>query len=193
MAKPPHSPRSRLRGPSLINDNYCVNSVTGQMNSVCVTGQGDLDPVPVAAENSKVTLNVDSHVANAHIVTGLPQRKGVNPNACQLYTKIKYVKDVFCVGHLCSVNLVTNAQHAVLNPPVVARLNQCWEKWEALGSSPKVVTTLREGYTLPFRFRPHLPRSPTGISNYHNSAKQSFLVEALYQLINKNAVEPVEN
>ena len=31
------------------------------------------------------------------------------------------------------------------------------------------------------------------ISNYHNSAKQSFLVEALYQLINKNAVEPVEN
>ena len=158
------------------------------MNSVCVTGQGDLDPVLVAAENSKVTLNVDSHVANAHIVTGLPQRKGLNPNACQLYTKIKYVKDVFCVGHLCSVNLVTNAQHAVLDPPVGARLNQCWEKWEALGSSPKVVTTLREGYTLPF-----LTRSPTIISNYHNSAKQSFLLEALYQLINKNAVEPVEN
>ena len=39
MAKPPHSPRSQLRGPSLINDNYCVNSVTGQMNSVCVTGR----------------------------------------------------------------------------------------------------------------------------------------------------------
>ena len=91
------SPRSLLRDPSLINDNYCVNSVTGQTNSVCVTGQGDLDPVPVAAENSKVSLNVDSHVANAHIVTGLPQRKGINPNACQLYTKIKYVKDVFCV------------------------------------------------------------------------------------------------
>ena len=193
MAKPPHSPRSRLRGPSLINDNYCVNSVTGQMNSVCVTGQGDLDPVPVAAENSKVTLNVDSHVANAHIVTGLPQRKGVNPNACQLYTEIKYVKDVFCVGHLRSVNLVTNAQHAVLDPPVGARLNQCWEKWETLGSSPKVVNILREGYTLPFRFRPHLTRSPTVISNYHNPTKQTFLLEALYQLINKNAVEPVEN
>ena len=163
------------------------------MNSLCVTGQGDLDPVLVAAENSKVTLNVDSHVANAHIVTGLPQRKGLNPNACQLYTKIKYVKDVFCVGHLCSVNLVTKAQHAVLDPPVGARLNQCWEKWEALGSSPKVVATLREGYTLPFRFRPHLTRSPTVISNYHNSAKQSFLLEALCQLINKNAVEPVEN
>ena len=59
MAKPPHSPRSRLRGPSVINDNYCVNSVTGQMNCVCVTGQGDLDPAPVIAGSSKVTLNLN--------------------------------------------------------------------------------------------------------------------------------------
>ena len=110
-----------------------------------------------------------------------------------MYTEIKYVKSVSCVGHLSSVNLVTNAQHAVIDPPVGARLSQCWEKWEALGSSPKVVNTLREGYTLPFRFRPHLTRSPTVISNYHNPTKQSFLLEALYQLINKNAVEPVKN
>ena len=52
---------------------------------------------------------------------------------------------------------------------------------------------MREGYTFSFRFRPHLTRSPTVISNYHNPTKQSFLLEALYQLINKNAVEPVEN
>ena len=163
-----------------------MNSVTGQKDSVCVTGQGDLDPAPVVAGNSKLTLNlnVDSHVANAHIVTGLPQSKGVNPNPCQIYTEIKYLKDVSCVGLL---------PHAVLNPPVGARLNLCWEKWEALGSTPKVVTTLREGYVLPFRFRPNLTRSPTVISKYHNPTKQSFLVEALYQLINKNAVEPVEN
>ena len=195
MAKPQHSPRSRLRVPSRINDNHCVNSVTGQKNSVHVTGQGDLNPAPVVAGNSKVTLNlnVDSHVANAHIVTGLPQREGINPTFCQMYTDIKYVKNVSCVGHLSSVNLVTNAPHAVLDPPVGARLHQFWEKWEALGSSPKVVTTLREGYTLPFRIRPNLTRSPTVISNYHNPAKQSFLLEALYQLIDKNAVEPVEN
>ena len=70
-----------------------------------------------------LNLTVSSCVAHAHIVTGLPQRKGVNPNACQMYTEIKYVKDVSCVGHLCSVNLVTNAQHAVIDPPVGARLN----------------------------------------------------------------------
>ena len=45
----------------------------------------------MVAGNSKVTLNlnVDSCVANAHIVTGLPQRKGVNPNACQIYTETR--------------------------------------------------------------------------------------------------------
>ena len=145
--------------------------MTAQKNSVYVTGQVGLNPTPVVARNSKVTLNlnIDFCVANAHIVTGLPQRKGVNPNACQMYTEIKYVKDVSCVGHLSSVNLVTNAPHAVIDPPVGARLHQCWEKWEALG--PVVVTTLREGYTLPFRFRPNLTRSPTVISNYHNPAK----------------------
>ena len=195
MARPQHSPRSLPRGSSLINDNHCVNSVTGQKNSVHVTGQGGLNPAPVVSKNRKVTLNfnVDSHVANAHIVTGLPQRKGLNPTFCQMYTEIKYVKNVSCVGHLCSVDLVTNAQHAVTDPPVGARLKQYWQKWESLGSSPKVVNILREGYTLPFRYRPCLTRSPTVISNYHNPTKQSFLVEALYQLINKNAVEPVEN
>ena len=147
MAKPQHSPRSRPRVSSLINDNHCLNSVIGQKNSVHVTGQGDLNPAPVVAGNSKVTLNlnVDSCVANAHIVTGLPQRKGINPTFCQMYTEIKYVKNISCVGHSSFVNLVNNAPHAVIDPPVGARLHQCWEKWEALGSSPKVVTTLREG------------------------------------------------
>ena len=191
------STKSRPKGLRSINDNYCVSNVVRLKDSVIVSDKMEgLNPPPVTDQkNSKLTLNVDSHVANAHrhIVTGLPQRKGVNPNICQLYTEIKYVKDVSCVGHLPSVKLVTNAQHAVLDPPVGARLNQCWKKWETLGSSPKVVTILREGYTLPFRFRPHLTRSPTVISNYHNPTKQSFLLEALYQLINKNAVEPVDN
>ena len=101
--------------------------MTGQKNSVCVTGQIGLKPPSVVAGDKKVTLNlnVDFCVANAHIVTGLPQRKGVNPNCCQMYTEIKYVKDVSCVGHLRSVNLVTNAPPVVTNPPVGARLQKC--------------------------------------------------------------------
>ena len=61
------------------------------------------------------------------------------------------------------------------------------------GGSPKVVTALREGYTLPFQFRPNLTRSPTVVSSYTNPHKNLNLLEALYQLVNKNAVEPVEN
>ena len=143
-------------------------------------------------KSETVFLPVNFCVANVHSVTGLPQKKGVNPNYCYNLTEIKYVKDVSCVGHLSSANIVTNVTTAV-NPPVGARLHQFWEKWEALGSSPKVVTILREGYTLPFRFRPNLTRSPTVVSNYVNPRRQANLLEALYQLMNKNAVEPVAN
>ena len=40
---------------------------------------------------------------------------------------------------------------------------------------------------------PNLTRSPTVMSNYVNPQKHSHLLEALYQLVNKNAVEPVAN
>ena len=103
------------------------------------------------------------------------------------------MKGVSCVGHLSSANLVTNVSTVAIDSPVGARLHQLWEKWEALGSSSKVVTALSEGYTLPFRFRPNLTRSPTVISNYVNPQKHSHLLEALFQLVNKNAVEPVAN
>ena len=156
----------------------------------------DLNLSPVVARDKIMTsksetvfLHVNSCVANVHSVTGLPQSKGVNPNYCYNRTEINYVKDVSCVGHLSSANVPTVA----INLPVGSRLHQFWEKWEALGSTSKVVTILREGNTLPFRFRPNLTRSPTVISNYVNPQRQSNLLEALYQLMNKNAVEPVAN
>ena len=147
MASLQLSPRNRLSVPSRVNDNQCVVSVTGLKDSVYVSGQTGLNPSPVIAGDRKVTVtsHVDFCVGNAHSVTGLPQKKGVNPNYCYKYTEIKYVKDVSCVGHLSSANLVRNAPPVVISPPVGARLHNFWEKWEVLGSSPKVVTTLREG------------------------------------------------
>ena len=65
----------------------------------------------------------------------------------------KICERCFLCRLLEAANIVTNVPTVAINPPVGARLHQFWEKWEALGSSPKVVTTLREGYTLPFRFR----------------------------------------
>ena len=87
------------------------------------------------SKSETVFLHVNSCVANVHSVTGLPQKKGVNPSYCPNYAEIKYVIDVSCVGHMSSANLVTNAPTVAITPPVGSRLHQFWEKWEALGSS----------------------------------------------------------
>ena len=93
----------------------------------------------MTSKSETVFLHVNSSAANVHSVTGLPQRKSVNPNYCHTITEIKHVNDVSCVGHLSSVTIVTNVPTVVTNPPIGVRLQQIWEKWEALGSSAKVV------------------------------------------------------
>ena len=144
MVKPQTSPKSRPRVQREVNDNYCVLNVAGVKDSVHVSAKKqDLNPSPLTSNSETVFLHVNSFVANVHSVTRLPQKKGVNPNYCYIHTEIKYVKDVSCVGHLSSGNTVTNDSTVAINPPVGAKLQQFWEKWEALGSSPKVVTILR--------------------------------------------------
>ena len=119
--------------------------MAGLKDSVYVSGQLEsLNPSPIIAGRKDLTSKsetVNSHVnscaVNVHSVTGLPQKKGVIPLYCQNYTKIKYVKDVSCVGHLSSVNLATNVPTVALDLPVGARLHQFWGKWAALGALPR--------------------------------------------------------
>ena len=85
---------------------------------------------------------------------------------------------------MSSVNLVTNVPNVAPDLPVGARLHQFWEKWAAAGASPKVVTVLREGYILPFWFRPNLTRSPT-VKLLCKSPQNLYLLEVLHQLVNK--------
>ena len=54
------------------------------------------------------------------------------------------MNDVSRVDHLSSVKCVTNVPTVAPDLPVGARLHQFWEKWAALGVSPKVVTVLRK-------------------------------------------------
>ena len=65
--------------------------------------------------------------------------------------------------------------------------------WAALDVNPKVVSVLKEGYVLTFRSRPYLTREPTITSCYVDPRRNSYLLEALHQLLNKNAVELVQN
>ena len=195
MVKPQTSARSRPEVLKSINDNHCFANVVGLVNSVNVSDkmEGLNPPPPVTNKSETVFPHVNSFVASVPFASGSPQKKGINPAYCQSIREINHVKDVSCVDHLSFVNIVTNVQTVVTNLPVGARLQQFWEKWETLGASPKVIRILREGYTLPFRFRPNLTRSPMVISKYVNPQRQSFLLEALTQLTNKNAVEPVTN
>ena len=113
----------------------------------------------------------------------------VNQKECLL----KHVKGASSVTQLSYVNPVANAHLAVSNLPVGARFQNFWAVWLDLNASPKVVQILKEGYTLPFQARPKLSRSPTVVSCYVNPHRNSYLLEALHQLIDKNAVELVQN
>ena len=158
VASLPPFHRNRPRVPNHVNDNYCAQCATRLKDCVCVPGQIRLNPSPVtSSKNETVNLLVNSCVANAHSVTGLPQKKGINPDYCQNYTEIKYVKDVSCVGHLSSVNLVTNVATAAINLPVGARLHQFWEKWETLGGESKATNSTQRGLhpPLPVQTQPN--------------------------------------
>ena len=62
-----------------------------------------------------------------------------------------------------------------------------------MGAGPIVIQMLKEGYTLPFQTRPNLTRKPTLVSCYVNPHRNLFLLEALHQLTNKNAIDLVTN
>ena len=137
-------------------------------NYCVVTGAvGDLNSVPVTEK--------DCYCVNQNLKT------------------IISVKGVSCVNHLSSVQNVTNVPPVIPNLPVGTRLHQFWERWAALGVSPKVLAVLRKGYILPFRFWPNLTRNPTITSCYVDPHRNSYLLEALHQLLDKNAVELVQN
>ena len=140
-----------------------------------------------------VNLNV---VNNVHSATGHPQRKGISPGLSAVISKdclLKHVKGASSVIQLPYVQTVTNVPLVVQNLPVGARLQNFWQIWLERGAGPKIVQILREGYTLPFRIRPNLTRSPIVISRYANPHRNSYLLEALHQLIDKNAIELVHN
>ena len=103
------------------------------------------------------------------------------------------MKSVSCVTQLSCVQPVTNVRNAASKLPVGARLQNFWQTWLDLGAGQKTVQILKEGYTLPFQIWPKLTRSPTVTSCYVNPHKNSYLLEALHQLVDKNAVELVKH
>ena len=106
-------------------------------------------------------------------------------------SKIKNVKGASCVNQCLSAQHAQSVPNAVPNLAVGGRLQKYWQKWQNLGANPRVVSILQEGYTLPFKIRPPLTRSPLIKSGYAHPVKSRFLKEALLDLINKLVVERV--
>ena len=111
------------------------------------------------------------------------------------------------VGRLLSVNeQIKICQrcffcHSITLCSTCSKCPKCCLKSVCRGQTSKLLANLarpgcqilKEGYTLPFQTRPKLTRFPTVVSCYVNPHRNSYLMEALHQLIDKNAVELVDN
>ena len=96
-----------------------------------------------------------------------------------------------CVSQCLFAQSVLNVPHVATEISVGGRLQSFWQVWQRLGSNPRVVSVLRDGYILPFRERPHLSHFPLIVSKYASPSKNKALLEALASLIQKQVVEKV--
>ena len=184
---PPLSHHDQPRASSGINDNYCVAKLQTRLLA------GSIPQTINTGLKLNVKLPVASHV---HTAPGHSQKRELSPGSAGCHYKsykLKSVKSVSCVTQLSCVQPVTNVKNAAPNLPAGARLQNFWQTWLDLGAGPKVFQILKEGYTLPFRIRPRLTRSPMVVSCYVNPHRNSYLLEALHQLIAINAVELVRH
>ena len=117
--------------------------------------------------------------------------RGSSPLSERLYIKI--CEKCFLCHSIVLCSTCNKCQNVASNLPVGARLQNFWQTWLDQGAGPKIVQILKEGYSLPFRIRPNLTRSPTVVSRYVNPHRNSCLLEALHQLIDKNAIDLVHN
>ena len=175
---------------SLINDNHSYVPTQGKPSA-----QGLGVVLKDCPQEQTLTFKTDvsciSVVNHAPIVTmpGQPQKKGLRPDQC--VNKIKLVEGASCVNPFPFAPSVPNAPHVVKVISVGGRLQSFWQVWQRLGSNPRVVSLLRDGYSLPFRERPHLSRFPLVVSKYANPSKSKALVEARLSLTQKRVVEKV--
>ena len=103
----------------------------------------------------------------------------------------KHVGGVSSVSQSASVASVRDAPAVVTSPPVGGRLQVFWQTWASMGASPRVVSILKNGYTLPFRTKPTLTREPLSRSRYTTFVRQNLLQESVWSVLAKQAIERV--
>ena len=176
---------------SNINDNYLLaptlsssvitkldqktlaRTVTSRVVDSSVLSKVQMTP---NLHSQSVSCLVVDH-AHSACFQGQPQKKGISP--CTQKIKIKDVKGVFCANQCLFAPPVPNVPNVVPSLAVGGRLQKFWQVWLSLGANPRVVSILREGYTLPFKIRPPLTRSPVIKSGYAHPGKSKALCQAV--------------
>ena len=137
---------------------------------------------------------------SAHIFEGKVKILGTNKKSEEIvsfylifcaFNKFNCDEGVSCVSQCLSAPSIPNVLHVAMEISVGGRLQSFWQVWQKLGVNPRVVSVLRDGYSLPFRERPYLSRFLLIVSEYSNPLKNKALLEALTSLIQKKAVEKV--
>ena len=95
----------------------------------------------------------------------------------------KHVGGVSSVSQSSSVTNVRDVPAVVTSPPVGGRLQVFWQTWVSMGASPRVVSILKNGYTLPFQTKPPLTREPLIRSGYATTIRQNLLQESVQSLL----------
>ena len=105
----------------------------------------------------------------------------------------KHVGGVSSVSQSASVANVRDAPAVVTSPPIGGRLQVFWQTWASMGASPRVLSILKNCYTLPFQTKPPLTREPLIRSGYVTSVRQNLLQESVRSLLAKQAIKRVHN
>ena len=150
-----------------------VRSVTDKDFSVTI-------PMPVSCA-------VVSPVHSTISVKRPSQKKDISPLS-KTKKEIKYVKNASIIGHCAFAQNVSNVPNVA---QLVGHLQNFWLTWSLLGANLRVVSILKDGCILPFKFRPPLVRDPMIVSGFANPLRNLYLKEALHALIHKKAVERV--
>ena len=171
---------------SNINDNYLIcptfsKTVVAKLDERTVTRTVKPEVVDSSVLNLhkvQMTSSLNPQSVSCLVVNharsvcshGQPQKNGISP--CIQKIEIKDVKGVSCASQCLFAPHVPNVPSVVPSLAVGGRLQKFWQVWLTLGANPRVVSILREGYTLPFKIRPPLTRSPVIKSGYAHLGKR---------------------
>ena len=182
--------RNQPRASSPTNDSYSID----RLQRGLLAGSQTLARQTIDTSVNFPVLKVVVHTAPGH---SHPKERIKSRGSSLLLsskkTEIKICERCFLCHSIVLCKTCNKCKKCCTKSTCRTRLQNYWQTWLDLGAGPKVVQILREGYTVPFRIQPKLTRSPTVISCYVNPHRNLYLLEALHQLIDKNAVELVQN